>query len=171
MYMRTVKISNKYILREDGKLFDFLTKEEFIPKPKKAHNADYFTRPIKINNKTTSLHQLVMKTFGEPCPGKGYVIEFIDGNHLNCDINNLKWVTRLDRMSRMKNALPIGQRLCDFETKAEYNSKRSVIYHRNNPLYVTYVKKWAKKNKDKVREHNRRNKLIRILKKSSYNLM
>lgn len=130
--MREVQINRNLKLREDGKLFNIHTGEEFIPKlfgkyyrlsygPKKKHKGYY-------------VHVLVMKYFGPPKPGPEYEIDHENQNPLDNDINNLRWVTRKENLYNRTNNLPVGQRKCDFEDPKEY--KR------------VYLRNWRRKKKE-----------------------
>lgn len=119
--MREVQINKNLKLREDGKLFNIRTGEEFIPKS--TTGAGYLQTTVFGRHKKL-VHQLVMEYFGEPKPGPKYEIDHKDRNILNNDIDNLRWVTRQGNANNRKTNLPVGQRKCDFEDPNEYYRQR-----------------------------------------------
>lgn len=124
--MRQVQINRNLILREDGKLFNVHTGEEFIPKAQYGTRATRYLR-VRVRNKNWRLHQLVMKFFGPPKPGENYEIDHIDRNTQNNNITNLRWVTRQENANNRKTSLPVGQRRCDMPLN-EYYRQRKKIY-------------------------------------------
>lgn len=141
--MRQVQINRNLILREDGKLFNVHTGEEFIPK---SHVGKYIQ--IKIMNKHKCLHQLVMKFFGPPKPDGNYEIDHIDRNPENNNISNLRWVTRQENMHNRKDNRPVGERFCDLPLK-EYYRRRCVEYRKK---YPEKAKESAKRYRAKKKE-------------------
>lgn len=122
--MRTVKINRNLILREDGKLFNVRTGEEF--KPKSRSREGYVIVVCKAYPASTAyLHSIVMYFFGPPKPGSDYQIDHKDQNKENNDINNLRWVTHRENCYNKPNNRPIGHRLCDFASKKDYNNDKS----------------------------------------------
>ena len=89
--MRTIQINRNLILREDGKLFNVHTGEEFIPRLTGGHR--YFEVGI-YGRCLKKVHQLVMEYFGPPKPGPEYEIDHINRNKLDNRLENLRWVTR-----------------------------------------------------------------------------
>lgn len=127
--MRQVQINRKLILREDGKLFNVHTGEEFIPKAYcGVKTRQYFQ--VRVMNKSWPLHQLVMKYFGPPKPDENYEIDHIDGNEKNNNINNLRWVTHKENMNNRKNNLPVGQRSCDMPVNEYYRQRAAERYNK-----------------------------------------
>lgn len=124
--LREVQINKNLKLREDGKLFNIHTGEEYISRSYRGSKTCQYLQ-VRIGTKKWTIHQLVMKYFGEPCPGPEYEIDHIDRNTKNNNINNLRWVTRQENIHNRKSSLPVGQRLCDFEDPKEYYR----IYERN----------------------------------------
>ena len=63
-------------------------------------------RPYKYirtaNARWEPLHRYMWKLHNGEIP-KGYVIRFKDGNTLNCDINNLECISRVENMNRNRN--------------------------------------------------------------------
>lgn len=122
--MREVVINRNLKLREDGRLFNIKTGEEFIPKS--MNRKGYRTVRCKAySNNMPGIHLLVMKFFGPPKPGPEYQVDHKDRNKLNNDINNLRWVTPTENCHNKTNNRPIGHRKCDFEDIKEYNRDRS----------------------------------------------
>lgn len=147
--MRQVKINRNLILREDGKLFNVHTGEEFIPKSYCGTK----TRPyiqVRSNNKNWPLHQLVMKYFGPPKPDENYEIDHIDRNTKNNNINNLRWVTRQENANNRKSGLPVGQRRCDMSLN-EYNRQRRAEQYKKSPEKIKEAnKRYLKKKKEGI---------------------
>lgn len=114
--MREVQINRNLKLREDGKLFNIRTGEEFISKSFDWNG--YII--VYAKGKYRRVHQLVMEYFGEPCPGPGFEIDHRNQNPLDNNINNLRWVTHKENMNNRKNNLPGGKRLSDFSNKTDY---------------------------------------------------
>ena len=133
--MRQIQINRKLILREDGKLFNVRTGEEFIPK---ARGRQYIQ--IWSMNKLWYLHCLVMEFFGPPKPAENYEIDHFDRNPENNNISNLRWVTHQENIHNRKCNRPIGQRRCDLPLD-EY-------YRRNS---ARYRKKYPEKNKEAIK--------------------
>lgn len=123
--MRQVQINRNLILREDGKLFNVHTGEEFIPKSCYGIGNRYLQ--VSIKHKNWPVHKLVMKFFGSPKPAENYEIDHIDRNTKNNNITNLRWVTHQENIHNRKCSLPVGQRLCDLplkEYKRQANKRR-----------------------------------------------
>ena len=122
--MRTVKINRNLILREDGKLFNVHTGEEF--KPKARNKKGYIMVRCKAYSSSymPSLHLVVMYFFGPPKPGPEYQVDHKDQNKENNDINNLRWVTPRENCLNKTNNRPVGHRSCDFDSRKEYNTDR-----------------------------------------------
>ena len=134
--MRTIQINRNLILREDGKLFNVHTGEEFIPRLTGGHR--YFEVGI-YGRCLKKVHQLVMEYFGPPKPGPEYEIDHINRNKLDNRLENLRWVTRQENSYNRTTNRQIGQRKCDCENIAEYQRE----YHRE------YMRKYrAKKKKE-----------------------
>lgn len=80
----------------------YITRKERILKPHKSKVGYYTVAPFQ---KTTYVHFLVTLTFlGER--EKGYVVDHIDGDYLNNNILNLRYVTQKENVH---NALRLGK--------------------------------------------------------------
>lgn len=147
--MRQVQINRNLILREDGKLFNVHTGEEFIPKSYCDRRKRYLQ--VSVKHKNWPLHKLVMKFFGPPKPAENYEIDHIDRNTKNNNITNLRWVTRQENIHNRKCSLQVGQRLCDIPLK-EYHRQRNAEWYKKNPekakeIYRQSKKRWRDKKK------------------------
>lgn len=156
-YMREIQVGKKFVLREDGRMFDVKTGEEHFPC---QHHGYEF--PIRVFGKMTTISSAVMKFFGPPKPGKGYMVIHKDNDNINNSIDNLVWGTRSEAMRRRKDALPVGQRQCDFLSDDAYHKNYSSRL-REDPNFVEYTRErnrnWRKKNPEKVKARKRRYKL------------
>ena len=110
--MRQVQINRNLILREDGKLFNVHTGEEYIPR---KNNKGYSC--ITIHEKHRTVHSLVMEYFGEPKPGPEYQIDHIKRDLNDNSISNLHWVTPKENCYNRRDNLPAGERRCDLDPK------------------------------------------------------
>jgi len=122
--MKTVQINRNLILREDGKLFNAHTGEEYIPPICNR----YYVVAIKHVNK--AVHRLVMQYFGPPKPSPKHQVDHINRNPLDNRLENLRWVTSSENNSNKKNNLPIGQRKCDINDDKLYYYIRNRENHR-----------------------------------------
>jgi hypothetical protein len=130
--MREVKINNNLKLREDGRLFFIKTGEEFIP----AKSDQWIGYRIKVGGRTRYIHTLVLENFGEPKPEGNYRAWHINGDVYDNQLENLKWVSVQEISSNRVDALPVGQRRCDFDNINDY--------------YCSNAKRYNEKNKDKI---------------------
>lgn len=126
--MREVQINRNLILREDGKLFNVHTGEEYVPKS--LAGSGYYQ--VSINSHKYRVHQLVMKFFGPPKPDDNYIIDHIDRNKLNNNINNLRWVTIRENCNNTDKNRQIGKRLVDFNNEKDYYYLKTKEYRANN---------------------------------------
>lgn len=119
--MREVQVNKHLMLREDGKLIDIKSGNEFIPKT----NSGYYRITIggRKNRKGKYVHILVMENFGPPKPGPEYEIDHINRNRLDNRLENLRWVTRTENTHNKTNNLPEGKRKWEVSTK-EYRKIR-----------------------------------------------
>lgn len=133
MSMKEVQISNTLKLREDGKLFFVKTGKEYIP----AKSTQWTGFRVKINGHTKYVHTLVLELFGSPKPEGNYRAWHKNRDAYDNRLDNLEWVTVEYASSHRKDALPVGQRKCDFETENEY--------------HCSNVKRYRSKNKEKIK--------------------
>lgn len=128
--MKSVQISKKYILREDGRLFNVKTGEEYVP----TRTCQGYYQ-VSVNGKRYYIHHLVMKLFGKPKPGDNYQIDHRNKNRLDNNITNLRWVTQKENQNNRTNNRPLGKRLCDYkdinEYKREYQRERRRLAHKD----------------------------------------
>jgi hypothetical protein len=74
--------------------------------------------------RTTQVHRIIAETFLGPCPSPRHEVAHWDGNHLNCEVGNLRWATALEnaadraRHGRTHGAPP-GERHHDARLTAE----------------------------------------------------
>ena len=142
--MRTVQISKKYILREDGKLFNIKTGEEYIP----SINHGYYK--IKYKGKCMLLHRLIAELF-IPNPENKPCIDHINHNTLDNRVENLRWVTVKENNDNKTKQLPKGIRRQDIEDKHEYNRLRLNDYRaRNREKVNEYSRNYKRKLAHKV---------------------
>lgn len=153
-YMREIQVGKKFKLREDGRMFDVKTGEEHFPGQHHGHEF-----PIRVFNKMSTLSSAVMRFFGPPKPGKGYMVIHKDNDNTNNSIDNLVWGTRSEAMRRRKDALPVGQRQCDFLSDDAYHRNYSKGL-REDPNFAEYNRErnraWRKRNPEKVKARKRR---------------
>lgn len=123
MSMREVQINRNLILREDGRLFNIHTGEEYIPP---ICNRYYV---VAIKHITKRVHRLVMEYFGPPQPSPEYQIDHINRNPLDNRLENLRWVTCKENQNNRKSNLPIGQRRCDINDDKLYYYLRNKENH------------------------------------------
>lgn len=119
--MRQVQINRNLILREDGKLLKLrkgaLTGEEL----KTKQTCRYYKVKV-FGGENKDVHTLVMELFGPPKPGPEYIVDHINHNTHDNNITNLRWVTYRENQYNRVDNLPIGQRLCDYDSYNEYSN-------------------------------------------------
>ena len=131
--MKIVKISKKYILRDDGRVFNIKTGEEFIPSKVRG-----YPRVCVSHGKTEYVHRLVAKNF-IPNPDNLPYVDHINRVREDNRVENLRWVTAQENSNNRTTNLEYGQRKQDldftnYKTQAhkkwrqthrdEYNEKR-----------------------------------------------
>ena len=137
--MKKYDIPNcKYYVTEEGRLFNKVTNEEFIPTPNK--NGYVY---ITIQYKRVKLHRIIAEAF-IPNPDNKPQIDHINRNRLDNRVENLHWVTAQENSNNRTTNLEDGQRkqdldFTDYKTKAhkkwrqthrdEYNEKRRLRRH------------------------------------------
>lgn len=171
--MREVEISKYYKLREDGKIFNIKTGEEVTPTVVRQGYC------IGVKGKTRFVHQLVMENFGIPKPDDSYKIWHKNGDKFDNRIENLEWVTSSQINSRRPDALPVGERRCDYDSIEEYNRAKCRRHYANHPKeqyqrnrtkrlvdakkyrlthhdeVLERTREWREENKDKVKAANK----------------
>lgn len=165
MLNNLIILDKKYILTDEGRLFDRITGKEFIPGCD-GSGYQYISRRINGKNKTLKIHQLVMYYFGEPKPGDEYEIDHYNRNKLDNSIGNLRWVTHRENEYNLDRNLETGKRACDYNSNEEYHREYSKDWkqsHRESTRKATlkysksekgrkYQKQWCEDNKDKRRQ-------------------
>ena len=132
--MKKYDIPNcKYYVTDEGRLFNKITNEEFIPVPNK--NGYVY---ITIQYKRIKLHRIIAEAF-IPNPDNKPQIDHINRNKLDNRVENLRWVTAQENSNNRTTNLEYGQRkqdldLTNYKTQAhkkwrqthrdEYNEKR-----------------------------------------------
>lgn len=132
--MKKYDIPNcKYYVTDEGRLFNKITNEEFIPVPNK--NGYVY---ITIQYKRVKLHRIIAEAF-IPNPDNKPQIDHINRNKLDNRVENLRWVTAQENSNNRTTNLEYGQRKQDldftnYKTQAhkkwrqthrdEYNEKR-----------------------------------------------
>ena len=165
MLNNLVILDKKYILTDEGRLFNRITGEEYIPGCD-GSGYQFITRYINGKNKTLKIHQLVMKYFGEPKPGDEYEIDHYNRNKLDNSVGNLRWVTHRENEYNLDRNLEIGKRACDYSSNEEYHrayskewqqlnresTRKAAIKYSKSEKGRKYQKQWCEDNKDKRRQ-------------------
>ena len=139
--MREVKINQNLKLREDGKLFNIETGEEFIPCI--ASNGYY---QVVYNGKRQSLHRIIAELF-IPNPENKPCVDHKNRDKLDNRVENLEWVTYSENNYNTSRNKPTGERICDIGEK-EFNRRRSREWNKNNKERKReQLREWRKKNK------------------------
>lgn len=88
-----------YIIYSNGRIFN-LIKGEYI----KPYLDKYGYEKISYKGRATSVHKIVISAFkNKPKTLQDPTIDHIDGNILNNDISNLRWLERSENSSCRKN--------------------------------------------------------------------
>jgi hypothetical protein len=143
--MRQVQINRNLILREDGKLFNIHTGEEFVPSI--ANSGYYMVRHFGVKK---LLHRLLMELFGPPKPGPLYEIDHINRNRLDNHLENLRWVTRIENAHNKTCHLPEGERKWETDITSYNRAKTKRWQHKHREEYNAYMREWHRKKKEGV---------------------
>lgn len=88
MEVLKTKLTGKYLVYSDGKVFSFKRTGKFI---NGSMDKDGYNR-IYINGRTVLRHRFVLSTFVSNVENKR-TVNHIDGNKLNNSLSNLEWAT------------------------------------------------------------------------------
>lgn len=154
--MRTVQISKKYILREDGKLFNIKTGEEYVP----SQNGHGYYRIYTSKEKLELIHRLVAENF-IPNPDNLPFVDHINRNTLDNRVENLRWVTARENSYNTKRNLEEGHRLIDIDydtyNRERFKASREKDLDEYKKHHNNWKREWRKKNKDRINEYQRTN--------------
>ena len=141
--MKEVQVNRNLILREDGKLINIHTGEEFIPHKDKD---GYYK--ITSFGKSKLVHRLVAELF-IPNPDNKPCVDHINHNRLDNRVENLRWVSVKENCNNRK--------VQSNNPTASVHAKYMEDYYKRNP---------EKYNKMKQKLSERR-KLLRKLRKEN----
>ena len=130
--MKMVKISKKYILRDDGRIFNIKTGEEFIPSKVRG-----YPRVCVSPGKTEYVHRLVAKNF-IPNPDNLPYVDHINRIRDDNRVENLRWVTALENSNNTQ---------CNLDTE-----HKPLIQHKDN--HNEYCRQYYQLNPEKY-EHQK----------------
>lgn len=147
MSMKEVQISNTLKLREDGKLFFIKTGKEYIP----AKSTQWIGFRVKVDGHTKYVHTLVLELFGSPKPEGNYRAWHKNRDAYDNRLDNLEWVTVEYASSHRKDALPVGQRKCDFENENEYRCSNTKRYQSKNKEKIKFETQEKHNNVSRIR--------------------
>ena len=123
----------KYYVTDEGRLFDKVTNEEFIPVPNK--NGYVY---ITIKRRRLKLHRIIAQHW-IPNPENKPQIDHKNRDKTDNSVKNLEWVTAKENCYNRTSNLKVGERKCDmsftdYKTdrhkdwrhshRDEYNAKR-----------------------------------------------
>ena len=152
--MKIVKISKKYILRDDGRVFNIKTGEEFIPSKVRG-----YPRVCVSHGKTEYVHRLVAKNF-IPNPDNLPYVDHINRIRDDNRVENLRWVTALENSNNTQ---------CNLDTEhkplIQHKDNHNEYYHQYyqlNPEQYEHQKELCRKWRQEHREeYNARRRLRR----------
>lgn len=128
--MKKYDIPNcKYYVTDEGRLFNKITNEEFIPTPKKSGYIE-----IKFDKKNHKLHRIVAEAF-IPNPDNKPEVDHINRNKSDNRVSNLRWATRKEQCNNRKDNLPEDERLIDSEHLREYHRKYDNEKYKTDPEF------------------------------------
>lgn len=152
--MKTVQISKKYILRDDGKVFNIITGEEFIPSKVRG-----YTRICLSHGKTEYIHRLVAKNF-IPNPDNLPYVDHINRIRDDNRVENLRWVTALENSNNTQCSLD-DEHKPTVQHKDNHNEYYQQ-YYQLNPEQYEHQKELCKKwRQDHREEYNAKRRLRR----------
>lgn len=107
----------KYYVTDEGRLFNKITDEEFIPVPNK-NGYVYLT----IKRKRIKLHRIIAEHW---IPNPENKTQIDHKNRIKTDnrVLNLEWVTPTENCYNRRSNLTNGERKCDL-TKTQYKTER-----------------------------------------------
>ena len=138
--MKEVQINRNLKLREDGKLINIHTGEEFIPY---INEHGYYKTSSRGKNKL--VHRLVAELF-IPNPENKPCVDHINRNRLDNRVENLRWVTDKENANNRQ-----------IHSKNPKNAERVLNYYKEHP----------EKYEEMKRKQNERKKLLRKIRKEN----
>ena len=152
--MKMVKISKKYILRDDGRIFNIKTGEEFIPSKVRG-----YPRVCVSPGKTEYVHRLVAKNF-IPNPDNLPYVDHINRIRDDNRVENLRWVTALENSNNTQCNLDTEHKPL-IQHKDNHNEYCRQYYQLNHEQYEhqkELCKKWRQEHRE---EYNAKRRLRR----------
>ena len=152
--MKTVQISKKYILRDDGRVFNIKTGEEFIPSKVRG-----YPRVCVSHGKTEYVHRLVAKNF-IPNPNNLPYVDHINRIRDDNRVENLRWVTALENSNNTQCNLDKEHKPL-IQHKDNHNEYCRQYYQLNHEQYEhqkELCKKWRQEHRE---EYNAKRRLRR----------
>lgn len=129
------KIGKYTLLSSDGYTYNLTTGYKNYGRD---NNFGYLT--LSINGKTTTINNLVYKTFIRDIP-TGYVVHHLDHNPYNNNISNLAMITRGENLAeRFKYNKNLGKEMASKQNKNYIYDKNSKILFKNKASVAQYVK-------------------------------
>ena len=152
--MKIVQISKKYILRDDGRVFNIKTGEEFIPSKVRG-----YPRVCVGHGKTEYVHRLVAKNF-IPNPDNLPYVDHINRVRDDNRVENLRWVTALENSNNTQCNLDTEHKPL-IQHKDNHNEYYHQYYQLNPEQYEhqkELCKKWRREHRE---EYNAKRRLKR----------